>query len=437
MNRRGMFLFAMLLIVSGSVSMLIAQVEVNGVVPDRGESSLFMDAISFAALNNQGSRVDVFVQVGYEMLSFVKHGGLYDAAYEMTLSLFDSTNSLVNEKLWTEDVKGVAFDRSASPNASSITQRSFDAVFGRYTIRLVVRDKESGASYTMSRNLRVPDFSATDFSLSDIMLLSRVVVAGDKRSIAPSISPNVGTIPEAFFVYVEAYNKRGLDSVRFNLDLVGKKSEHPVAIDTVASLKPGRGEYILRVPHGTLPLGDYSLVVTVRPVHASTDSVENVIGLASRSIAARWVGLPRSIKDLDLAIEQVRYICKGDEMSKLKEAKTAEEKMAAFMEFWKKRDPNPNTPRNERMEEYFARVDYANKHFSHYIDGWRTDMGMVYVMFGAPNNVDRHPFDVDSKPYEVWAYYDLNYSFVFIDQTGFGDYRLETPVWEVWSRVRN
>ncbi len=107
------------------------------------------------------------------------------------------------------------------------------------------------------------------------------------------------------------------------------------------------------------------------------------------------------------------------------------------MAFWKKRDPNPNTPRNEKMEEYYARVDYANKHFSHYIDGWRTDMGMVYIMFGAPNNVDRHPFDLDAKPYEIWAYYDLNYSFVFVDQTGFGDYRLETPVWDVWNRVRN
>jgi len=62
---------------------------------------------------------------------------------------------------------------------------------------------------------------------------------------------------------------------------------------------------------------------------------------------------------------------------------------------------------------------------------------MIYIIFGAPNNVDRHPFEVDSKPYEIWAYYELNYSIVFVDETGFGDYRLQTPIWEIWQRLRN
>jgi hypothetical protein len=88
------------------------------------------------------------------------------------------------------------------------------------------------------------------------------------------------------------------------------------------------------------------------------------------------------------------------------------------------------------MEQYYARVEYANKHFSHFMEGWRTDMGMVYIMFGPPSNVERHPFDIDSKPYEVWAYYDLNYQFVFVDSTGFGDYRLITPIWETLGHIR-
>ncbi len=437
MNHRGGFLLALFLTCSGSVANLPAQVEVNGNLTDRGESSLYMDVISFAATSGPGSRVDVFVQLGYEMLSFVKQGDLYDASYEMTISLFDSTNALISEKLWTESVKGVTFERSASANASSITQRSFAVAPGTYTIRLAIRDKESGTSHMLSKTVHVQDFSAPDFALSDIMLLSRVASVAGKRTIAPSVSPNVGTIAEAFWIYLEAYNKRGADSARFTLDIVGGKDEHQVTVDTVTALKPGRGEYILRVPHGILPLGDYRLLVVARLPASAHDSTARPLASAGRIISARWVGLPRSVKDLDLAIEQLRYIAKDDEMSKLKDAKTAEEKMVALAEFWKKRDPNPNTPRNEKMEEYYGRVEYANKHFSHYMDGWRTDMGMVYIMFGSPNNVDRHPFEVDSKPYEIWAYYDLNYSFVFIDQTGFGDYRLETPVWEVWSRMRN
>ncbi len=144
--------------------------------------------------------------------------------------------------------------------------------------------------------------------------------------------------------------------------------------------------------------------------------------------------MPRLVKDMDLAIDQLRYIAKDDEFSILKDAQTTDEKQARFIEFWKKRDPNPSTPRNEKMEEFYARVEYSNKHFSHYLEGWRTDMGMIYIIFGPPNNVDRHPFEVDSKPYEIWSYYDLNYSIVFVDETGFGDYRLTTPIWEIWQR---
>jgi GWxTD domain-containing protein len=140
------------------------------------------------------------------------------------------------------------------------------------------------------------------------------------------------------------------------------------------------------------------------------------------------------MKDLDLAIDQVRYIAREDEYAYLREATAPDEKQKRFLEFWSKRDPNPNTPFNERMEDYYRRADYANKHFSHYIEGWRTDMGMVYMIFGPPNNVERHPFDLDSKPYEVWTYYELNYYFVFEDRTGFGDYRLTTPLGEVWNR---
>ncbi|CUS97606.1 GWxTD domain-containing protein [Candidatus Kryptonium thompsonii] len=86
------------------------------------------------------------------------------------------------------------------------------------------------------------------------------------------------------------------------------------------------------------------------------------------------------------------------------------------------------------MEEYYSRVKYANEHFGHYLEGWKTDMGMVYIIFGPPSSVDRHPFDINAKPYEIWYYYEINRRFIFLDETGFGDYRLITPLWDEWTR---
>ena len=106
------------------------------------------------------------------------------------------------------------------------------------------------------------------------------------------------------------------------------------------------------------------------------------------------------------------------------------EKKEKFIKFWKQRDPSPATTENEIMNEYYKRIRYSNEHFSGFMDGWKTDMGMVFILFGPPNDIERHPFEIQSKPYEIWYYYEINRTFVFVDETGFGDYRLLTPYYE-------
>jgi GWxTD domain-containing protein len=179
--------------------------------------------------------------------------------------------------------------------------------------------------------------------------------------------------------------------------------------------------------------GDYTVEVQVKlvtPAPAGASSLDRT-AYASRQFIVRWRGVPVSITDLDLALDQMQYITDGDKIDEIKKL-PPEAKRAAFEEFWKKRDPSPNTERNELMEEYFSRVSYANKSYGHYQDGWKTDRGMVYIIFGSPSNIERHPFDNDAKPYEIWTYYQLDREFVFVDATGFGDYRLQTPIWDVW-----
>ena len=88
------------------------------------------------------------------------------------------------------------------------------------------------------------------------------------------------------------------------------------------------------------------------------------------------------------------------------------------------------------MEEYYSRVEYANKSYAGYMEGWRTDRGMVLIRFGPPQNIERHPFDSDNKPFEIWYYYSQNREFIFVDETGFGDYRLQYPTTDLWGRIR-
>jgi GWxTD domain-containing protein len=152
--------------------------------------------------------------------------------------------------------------------------------------------------------------------------------------------------------------------------------------------------------------------------------------ISDRRFVYKWADIPISIKDLDNAVSQLLYIASSKELDDIKDAKTNEEKLKRFIKFWRSKDPSPRTPRNELMVEYYNRVKIANERYSHYVEGWKTDMGMVFIIYGTPSVIDRHPFDADSKPYEVWTYYEINRQYVFVDYTGFGDYRLTTPIWD-------
>jgi GWxTD domain-containing protein len=144
--------------------------------------------------------------------------------------------------------------------------------------------------------------------------------------------------------------------------------------------------------------------------------------------------MPTHTSDIDKAIEQMRYMAKGGEIKKMKKLE-GDEKYKAFKEFWEKLDPTPGTQQNELMEEYYRRVEIANQNFGTFQEGWKTDRGMVYIILGPPNEVERHPFEQDSKPYEVWTYYSINRYFLFVDRSGFGDYRLESPLWDYMNEI--
>jgi GWxTD domain-containing protein len=425
------------LIVSlASVAAGFGQVEVSQTREDE-QAPFSFDAMSFAATGSDVSRLDVYVQVPYENLSFVKENERYHASYETTIVLFDSSGNLVNEKLWTEDITANSFDESVSSEAYNLTQRVFELTPGRYSIVVTFRDIETKQSKRLLKQLLISDYTNQAFSLSDIMLISKLSLSGDKKVIVPNVTANIGNLSEPFYILFEAYGGAEGDSVQFVATVYDEMLSTKLEVDTTAVRRSGRTQVFMRLDGNKLGLGDYKLVVRAYPLKPNGGEERVSLASTNRFFSVRWRGIPRGVKNLNLAIDQLQYVAKEGELGHIKDAKTEEEKQARFLEFWKKRDPNPNTPRNEKMEEYYAKVEYANKHFKHYQEGWRTDMGMVYIIFGPPNNVDRHPFDIDSKPYEIWSYYELNHQFVFVDETGFGDYRLVTPIWEVWQRPRD
>ena len=139
-------------------------------------------------------------------------------------------------------------------------------------------------------------------------------------------------------------------------------------------------------------------------------------------------GLSGFINNVENSFQQMKYILTNDERKKAK-GKKGKELESLFLSFWKERDPTPNTSINELMEEYYIRVNYVNEYFNmSWREGWETDFGMIYILFGPPDQIERsNSTSTSSSIYQVWYYSRLNKQFVFKDQNGFGDFKLDRP----------
>ena len=422
------------------VGLMVAALAHDFVMAQEGEPSLqipdlpklYFDALSFESDQRGVSRLDVYVQVPFEALRFSKDDDVFRTVYDVTVDVLDSLNNLVTEKFWTEKVETKDYDQSVSPQAGKLSQKSFSLSPASYIVSVQISDQETKKTTSDKRKVFVHDFSIPTFSISDIMLVNRLGEEAEKKVIYPNISGNVADLTDGFYLFFETYNRIGADSALVVTQVRNPKGDVVHMDSSVQPLGSMKKSTFVRVNSTQLVAGDYNLEVDAAPRGSHLDSSSRTIKAStSRSFVIRWRGLPVSIVDLDLAIDQLQYITEKEKIDEMRKM-PLEKKREMFREFWKKKDPTPNTERNEVMEEYYIRVSYANKHFSHYIDGWKTDMGMVHIIFGVPSNIERHPFDIDAKPYEVWTYYDLSREFVFVDATGFGDYRLQTPIWDLW-----
>ena len=157
---------------------------------------------------------------------------------------------------------------------------------------------------------------------------------------------------------------------------------------------------------------------------------------------------PRNVKPelkkayKDWLDKDVTYIITDEERKAFKKLATDDEREKFIEEFWRRRDPDPDTDENEFKEEYYERSAYANEHFASGVPGWRTDRGRIWIMYGKPDERETHPsggpYDRPSYegggmtttyPFEQWFYRYLpgvgsGIEIEFVDPTGSGEYRI-------------
>jgi GWxTD domain-containing protein len=108
---------------------------------------------------------------------------------------------------------------------------------------------------------------------------------------------------------------------------------------------------------------------------------------------------------------------------------TAEARPEMWAAFLRETDPNPATGIHEGLRDYFTRIQVANLRFREEGGaGWLSDRGMVYVSLGDPDQLyEQGSVDISQRGrVQVWEYRRYQVQLMFVDQSGFGRWRLTT-----------
>jgi GWxTD domain-containing protein len=153
-----------------------------------------------------------------------------------------------------------------------------------------------------------------------------------------------------------------------------------------------------------------------------------VSALALAALASACL-VPPAVRSLDASsrdfLSKVRYIITKQEQQRFL-AIPASERTAFIEEFWKKRDPTPETEANEFRDQYYKRIAEANHLFTEGAEpGWLQDRGRIYILLGPPTNRITYPRGITfyDVPHEIW-YYGF-FTILFTDEAWNGNYQLD------------
>jgi len=432
--------------------------------------------------------VEFYIQIGYDRLGFIRDGKMFRAVYDLDFYIEDEHGNLLQTQSALDEIIVASYDETTRPDKSRVTLLSAGLRPGNYQWRAVIADKETGRNYETAGKFSVRDFSGPNLTVSDLQFSRQIQVDSSasvfvkhNRRIEPNVPRTYGQFIGQLFVYYEIYNLIAPRAA--TRDSAVLQTAAADSFQTLYRIRNEAGEEIkqlwkfnrkpgtscvqsVALPITDLKSGHYTLTVRVFD-NANPDFHSKIPAKESRGYAEsssrftmQWEVFSFKDKKFEEVLEPMRFVASADELKQLRQLPEADRQRGLFA-FWQRRDPTPGTTRNEAMEEYYRRLDYANAHFNWlHGEGWKSPQGQIYLTYGPPDYVTRFSSAAidranenwrssawssetrqETSPrlalartslfnalYEIWEYAGLNRRFAFVDARGVGTYELADPL---------
>lgn len=348
----------------------------------------------------------VAIQIEYNSLIFKKsENGKFESKIELSAWLYDSNRNtvqlgnLAQERIITVD----SYEETKSKKSIKIRER-LKIKSGTYELSIQLDDVFSKKSQTKTAKFLVEDVRKSALTVGGVQLFGK---QENDTLMEPVLTYHIGQ---------DVKNLEGIVQLVFTENRVPAQVKARLLVFKVDSLsarlpyynQPNRGnlEYkgidfsqtdtlnlaytqkqdvlgtvTLKVQIPKLKVGNYRLSIESQAPDSSKKQFR------ARDFSIKHAAFPE-LKTYDDLLSPLIYIATSDEFEEIiKKQKEGKEKLA-FVQFWAKVDENKQKA-TSILKLYYSRVEEANKLFSTYKEGWKTDRGMIYILFGNPIIVEK------------------------------------------------
>lgn len=376
------------------------------------------------------SILEIYYAFYQKFLTFTAAGNnLYSGAAGLEVQILDkASNKTLASNVYK--IPSEISDTSASAVKNKIIgQITYEVRPAEYQIILIGSDFNNPAKTdTVKIDYTIPDYSSQTVSMSDIELSSGIQKSSDSKNIfyknTLEVTPNPGGLYGSnvnnLAYYCEIYNLNTLTASPsyFNVSISNVNDEVIYKKENKISKKSRAIVQFGSLMIDSLKSGSYFLTANF------IDSASNVSILKkskffvfNKSVEEnndRNTSFLRSEfsvmteKEINEVFDKSIYIRSGEDTKKFNSLTTLESKRKFMYEFWNQKSGVVVGKISYDKVSYFKRVNEANRIFLEpYKEGWKTDRGRIYVLYGPPDDIDRHNFDSDTRSYDVWTYNSL------------------------------
>lgn len=397
----------------------------------RSESKFYLDAdYSLFRRDSSSLHLEIYFAFYHNCFKYEYSGGRFNASALLNVKLenLDTKSEVVNSDyslpISLLDTNATQFKLKEISQLNYVIDKE-----GSYELTLIGGDAKSVTSRdTLKFQINAKFFDISKPQISSIQLASEIVKAAQgnqnfiKYGLEVTPNPNLffGNNMKDMFYYMEIYglknySQAGLKLHKVLLSAAGKEIFHKsesmnsdynmiyitgkLNIDSLET-----GTYIVKIviddsSNTILDSAEKKFYIYNTPRQEIVDlPSDDKLYLTSEY---KNMGEAQVIDEFDKAI----YARKDQDNDNFKKLSTLESKRRFMFDFWRKRDPNPNTVQNEYKIEYYKRLLEANIKFKQgFTEGYRTDRGRFYVVYGPPDEVEKNDWMADVKGYEIWHY---------------------------------